>query len=106
ANTNSAAAPGSNLRARMLGKNASVYLRVPFDVADPSFETLKLRLRYEDGFIAYLNGWEVARRNAPAKAQWNSTATTAQSQRAPVVLAEKFDAASGPYVTAQSDATT
>ena len=105
-NTNAAAAPGTNLREQMFGRNASVFLRVPFEVADPSFETLKLRLRYEDGFIAYLNGWEVARRNAPAKAQWNSTATTAQTQRAPVVLTEKFDAASGAYVTAQADANT
>jgi hypothetical protein len=105
-NTNSAGAPGTNLREQMLGRNASVFLRVPFDVADPSFETLRLRLRYEDGFIAYLNGWEVARRNAPAKALWNSTATTAQAQRASVLLVENFDAASGPYITAQADVST
>ena len=105
-NTNSPATAGPNLRDRMFGRNASVFLRAPFDVADPSFETLRLRLRYEDGFIAYLNGWEVARRNAPAKAQWNSAATTAQSQRAPVALVENFDGAGGSYVTAQSEATT
>jgi hypothetical protein len=105
-NTNAAAATGANLRERMFGRNASAFLRVPFDVADPSFETLRLRLRYEDGFIAYLNGWEVARRNAPAKAQWNSTATTTQPQRAPAVLVENFDAAGGSYVTAQKDAST
>ena len=105
-NASAAGSPGTDLRERMSGKNASVYLRVPFEVADPSFETLRLRMRYEDGFIAYLNGWEVARRNAPAKAQWNSTATTAPSQRAPVVLVENFDAATGSYVTAQTDLTT
>jgi hypothetical protein len=106
ANTNAPAEPGPGLRERMLGRNASVLVRVPFDVADPSFETLRLRMRYEDGFIAYLNGWEVARRNAPARAQWNSSATAAQAARAPVVLVENFDAASGPYVTAQPDANT
>lgn len=105
-NTNSAATPGTDLRERMLGKNASAFLRVPFDVADPSFENLRLRLRYEDGFIAYLNGWEVARRNAPAKAQWNSTATTAQSRQAPVTLVENFDTTPGSYVTAPADANT
>src|SRR5207247_11231854 len=30
-----------------------------------------------DGFVAYLNGQEVARRNAPATPQWNSSATSA-----------------------------
>jgi len=99
-NTNSAAKTGTNLRDRMFGRNASVFLRAPFDVADPSFETLRLRLRYEDGFVAYLNGWEVARRNAPAKPQWNSTATTAQAQHAPLMLVENFDSPTGSYVTA------
>ncbi len=103
--TNSAGPPGANLRERMFGKNASVFLRAPFDVADPSFETLRLRLSYEDGFIAYLNGWEVARRNAPAKAQWNSTAA-AQSQRAGATLVENFDAPNESYVTGQTDANT
>jgi hypothetical protein len=32
-------------------------------------------MKYDDGFIAYLNGSEVARRNAPAAAVWNSAAT-------------------------------
>jgi hypothetical protein len=106
ASANAAAPAETTLRGRMLGKNASVYVRVPFDVADPSFETLRLRLRYEDGFIAYLNGWEVARRNAPARAQWNSAATAAPAAPAPNVLAENFDAATGPYVTAQADPNT
>jgi hypothetical protein len=31
-------------------------------------------VRYEDGFVAYLNGMEVASRNAPGSPQWNSPA--------------------------------
>ena len=62
----------------MLSNNASAYVRVPFNVANPNaFQTLKLRMRYDDGFIAYLNGQVVASRNAPGSPQWNSTATTA-----------------------------
>jgi hypothetical protein len=38
---------------------------------------LFLDMSYDDGFIAYLNGVEVARRNAPADAVWNSEATAA-----------------------------
>ena len=98
--------PALDLRSRMLGRNSSAYLRVPFQVSDPGFETIKLRLRYDDGFIAYLNGHEVARRNAPEKPQWNSKATAAHGSGAPVVLEERFDAATGPYTLAQLDAIT
>lgn len=62
----------------MLSNNATAYVRVPFNVANPdAFQTLKLRMRYDDGFVAYLNGQVVATRNAPASPQWNTTATTA-----------------------------
>jgi hypothetical protein len=62
----------------MLSNNATAYLRVPFNVANPNaFQTLKLRLRSDDGFIAYLNGQVIASRNAPGSPQWNSTATAA-----------------------------
>ena len=54
---------------------SSAYLRVPFTVTDPaSYDSLTLEVSYDDGFIAYLNGTEVARRNAPASASFNSTA--------------------------------
>ncbi|HVR76228.1 MAG TPA: chitobiase/beta-hexosaminidase C-terminal domain-containing protein, partial [Planctomycetota bacterium] len=54
---------------------ASLRLRVPFEAADPSsFDSLVLRIRYDDGFVAWLNGREVARRNAPAALAWNSAA--------------------------------
>ncbi len=60
----------------MTNHNASAYLRIPFSAADgASFNALKLRIQYNDGFIAYLNGVEIARRNAPANPQWNSSAT-------------------------------
>lgn len=56
--------------------NSSVYLRIPFEVADPSLNyNLTFRIKYNDGFVAFLNGKEIARRNAPAIATWNSTAT-------------------------------
>src|SRR5205807_10543503 len=41
-----------------------------------SLQSLTLRMMYDDGFVAWLNGQEVARRNAPATPQWNSAATT------------------------------
>lgn len=44
----------------------TIYLRTEFNVADPAaFNVLTLKIRYDDGFVAYLNGHEVARRNVP-----------------------------------------
>ena len=57
---------GTNVQAAMLNHNATAYLRVPFVVTDPAaLKSLALNLRYDDGFIAYLNGGEVAARNQP-----------------------------------------
>ncbi|MCP4849372.1 MAG: hypothetical protein GY899_15640, partial [Verrucomicrobiaceae bacterium] len=59
----------------MRGINASVYIRIPFTVTESSvINDLTLRMRWEDGFVAYLNGTEVHRENTPATPQWNSTA--------------------------------
>ena len=39
----------------------SIYLRMPFDLNDPAeLSALSLRLRYDDGFVAYINGVQVA----------------------------------------------
>ncbi|QEH37901.1 CotH protein [Aquisphaera giovannonii] len=63
----------------MAGRNATAYVRLPFDASDPSaFDTLALKIRYDDGFVAYLNGVEVARRNAPAATSWSSAATASR----------------------------
>jgi len=101
---NEAASQSADLQARMLNKNASAYVRVPFDLADASLETLRLKVRSDDGFVAYLNGWEVARTNAPAKPQWNSTGTAIRAGGAPTLLTEAFDQGSTNYVLGQLDA--
>ncbi len=69
----------TDLEEAMKGRNASAYVRVPFTVTDPAvMETLSLALAYNDGFVAYLNGTEVARDNAPATAAFDSAATAAR----------------------------
>lgn len=58
-------------------ENASAFVRLPFNVADTSvLASIELQMRYDAGFVAYLNGTEVARRNAPTTPIWNSSATT------------------------------
>jgi hypothetical protein len=70
----------------MQSNNATAFLRIPFSVVNSASVTqLTLRMRYDDGFVAYLNGQEVARRNAPASPAWNSTATTFRSNQLALV---------------------
>ncbi len=73
--------PGNTgLASLMLGSNASVFLRIPFNVSNPDAITaLTLQTRYDDGFVAYLNGQLVASRNAPGSPTWNSSATASHS---------------------------
>jgi hypothetical protein len=69
--------------------SASVYVRIPFTLSDiDSLHALTLRMQYDDGFVAYLNGVRVLSINAPDEATWNSTATQSRSDR--VVLFEDF----------------
>jgi hypothetical protein len=73
----SALAPliGTDVEATMHGENASAYLRVEFDVAVPGeLVQLSLQMKYDDGYIAYLNGQEIARENATGIAAWNQAA--------------------------------
>jgi hypothetical protein len=84
-------------------QTASAYVRIPFQLAAAEFESLRLRMNYQDGFVAYLNGREVARRNAPAAPAWNSQATNSRTNATGQALEENFDANPGSYVTAQLD---
>lgn len=52
----------------------SYYVRQTFDLDDPSaIDNLILRLRYDDGFVAYLNGLEVARANLSTSPLFHDT---------------------------------
>ena len=60
----------------MAGINSSLWQRIPFNVpAGASYSGLTLDVQYADGFVAWLNGREIARRNAPESLSWNSAAT-------------------------------
>ncbi|MCH2581985.1 MAG: CotH kinase family protein, partial [Planctomycetes bacterium] len=68
--------PGLDFEEEMHGQTSSVYLRYKFSVEDPGeIGGLTLRMKYDDGFIAYLNGVEVASSNAPEDPAWDSQAT-------------------------------
>jgi hypothetical protein len=47
--------------------NTSAYLRLEFDLANASsYDVMRLKMKYDDGFVAYLNGVLIASENAPA----------------------------------------
>ncbi|MCB1097170.1 MAG: CotH kinase family protein, partial [Verrucomicrobiae bacterium] len=79
---------GGDLEEAIRGVNASAYVRVPFQVANPAaVVTMTLKLKYEDGFVAFLNGEPVAAANDPADLTWNSEATSSN----PDAKAEVFE---------------
>ena len=53
----------------------SVLVRIPFEIEDlDSIRALTLRMKYDDGFVAYLNGVEVARRNITGEPSFDTLA--------------------------------
>jgi PKD repeat protein len=72
----------------MRGQYESVYLRRAFEVSDPELAVgLQLRVSYDDGFVAFLNGVEIARSNVPA----GQTSTTLASASHEAGTFEAFD---------------
>jgi len=72
----------TDVEAVMKGVNASMFVRVPFTVADPALiQSLTLKMKYDDGYVAYLNGEPIvgAAKNAPATPLWNSAATASRT---------------------------
>jgi hypothetical protein len=62
----------------MINNQTSCYVRIPFSVDENTFDSyniLTLKMLYDDGFVAWLNGERVAEVNAPTDLVWNAAAT-------------------------------
>jgi hypothetical protein len=68
----------------MYNVNGSCYIRIPFVVGSTEFSDAMLKVRYDDGFIAWLNGVEVARRNFTGTPAWNSVASATNADTSAV----------------------
>ena len=82
-----------DVRPQMDNINESVYIRVPFDVdVDPATEmdSLVLRMKYDDGFVAYINGVRVTADNDPTPLNWDSGADGLHSDSLAVTFVD-FD---------------
>jgi hypothetical protein len=75
---------------QMYSKQPSCYIRIPFTLNSGlgASDTVQLRARYDDGFIAYINGVEIARANFTGEPAWNSGASTQNSDADAVILAD------------------
>ena len=81
----------------MKGVNTSAYMRLKFQATAQqvaTFNFMSLQMRYDDGFVAYLNGTKIAEANAPESVAWNSEATGTNDDGAAVTF-EDFDAPQG-----------
>ncbi len=78
----------TDVEEQMYGINGSCYIRIPFMFEEnkSAFDGMTLRVQYDDGFIAYLNGVEIARRNFTGEPAWNSLATSSHDDGAATVF--------------------
>ena len=86
--------PGINtdIGGEMFQANASCYLRFEFNFNNrDNINSLLLGMKYDDGFIAYLNGVEVARDRAPETSTWNSSATDGRGDSVAIGSFVQFD---------------
>ncbi|HEV57898.1 MAG TPA: hypothetical protein ENN87_10470, partial [Phycisphaerales bacterium] len=83
----------TDLTAAMQGHNATCLVRIPFDIGNAEYAGLTLKVRYDDGFVAYINGRQVASANfaGPGSPDWDSTADASRADTL-VRQAVEFDA--------------
>ena len=76
----------------MLRNNASVFVRISFDLDEVPDDNalISLGMRYDDGFVASLNGTPVAMSNAPPSVRWDSDADGSRHND-DAVQVEQFD---------------
>ena len=74
---------GIDVESAMYGIRGTCYIRIPFDINISYIDdinALTLKMRYDDGFVVYINGTEVKRINSPTTPAWDSTASQSSSE--------------------------
>lgn len=89
----------TNIQSEMRYVNSSVYARIEFNFNNKAsnVNAVTLKMKYDDGFVAYLNGVEIARANAPETLAWNSRATRSHKDSEAIIF-EDFSVANGSEI--------
>jgi len=69
----------------MFGHNNSCLIRIPFTVTAEdlaNFNFMTLQMRYDDGFVAFINGQKVASIYEPSPLEWDSSTASGGSHEA------------------------
>jgi hypothetical protein len=62
-----------DVESQMYNRYPGCYIRIPFEINDlQSYDFITLSLRFDDGFVAYINGTEVQRSLVSGTPSWNS----------------------------------
>ncbi|MFC1604395.1 chitobiase/beta-hexosaminidase C-terminal domain-containing protein [Planctomycetota bacterium] len=63
-----------DVEAQMYNRYPGCYIRIPFQVNEDlqTYDFVTLKVRYDDGFVAYINGVEVQRAMVSGTPKWNS----------------------------------
>lgn len=74
----------------MYDANSTCCIRIPFEVEATlgDVRAVTLRIRYDDAFVAYLNGYEVGRSNFWGSPAWDSTALVDRPNEQAVTVTE------------------
>jgi hypothetical protein len=68
---------GLDLGPTSMQNNTTCTIRIPFQIADPAGTTFfDFSMKYDDGYVAYINGTRVTSREAPAQATSTSASTS------------------------------
>jgi hypothetical protein len=70
-----------DIESLMYNRHSTCYIRIPFTLnVDPAFyDLLVLKIRYDDAFVAWLNGDEIQRENFTGIPEWDSDGTSSHS---------------------------
>jgi hypothetical protein len=84
-----------NLGLQMYNITSGCYIRIPFNLTkDPAkLTSLVLKMRYDDGFVVYLNGTEVHRVGLTGTPRWNSASEVNREADAvdPFIISDHID---------------
>jgi hypothetical protein len=78
---------GIDVESAMYQRVGSAFIRIPFTLGEGDLEQVDemlLRMQYDDGFVAWLNGRVIAAANAPDFVTWDSMATQGNPDTAAV----------------------